>query len=95
VLFLGSPGVGKSHLAVVLGVKAVKSRFRTTHVMLDDLRHVLKSDAAIWFARVKAKRYLNSALLIVDEVGFRPLDRYEASISFLLVSPGTSRPRSS
>jgi DNA replication protein DnaC len=37
-------------------------------------------------ARLKAKRYLNTALLIVDEVGFRPLDRHEANLFFRLVS---------
>ena len=36
--------------------------------------------------RLKAKRYLNSGLLIIDEVGFRPLDRHEANLFFRLVS---------
>ena len=40
---------------------------------LDDLMHVLKGDAAIPPRRLKARRYLNSALLLIDEVGFRPL----------------------
>lgn len=86
VLFLGPPGVGKSHLAVSLGVKAVKNGFSVTHFVLDDLMHALRADAAIPPARLKAKRYLNSALLIVDEVGFRPLDRHEANLFFRLVS---------
>jgi DNA replication protein DnaC len=86
VLFLGPPGVGKSHLAVALGVKAVKNGFSTTHFVLDDLIHQLKSDAAIPPTRLKAKRYLNSALLIIDEIGFRPLDRLEANLFFRLVS---------
>lgn len=86
VLFLGPPGVGKSHLAVALGVKAVKNGFSVTHFALDDLMHALKADAAVPPARLKAKRYLNSALLIVDEVGFRPLDRHEANLFFRLIS---------
>ncbi len=86
VLFLGPPGVGKSHLAVALGVKAVKNGFSTTHFVLDDLMHQLRGDAAIPPTRLKAKRYLNSALLIIDEVGFRPLDRHEANLFFRLVS---------
>jgi len=86
VLFLGPPGVGKSHLAVALGVKAVKNGFSTTHFVLDDLMHQLQSDAAIPPTRLKAKRYLNSALLIIDEIGFRPLDRHEANLFFRLVS---------
>ncbi|HMS01347.1 MAG TPA: IS21-like element helper ATPase IstB, partial [Gemmatimonadaceae bacterium] len=86
VLFLGPPGVGKSHLACGLGVKAIKNGFSVMHVVLDDLLHALKADAAIPPARLKAKRYLNSALLVIDEVGFRPLDRIEANLFFRLVS---------
>jgi DNA replication protein DnaC len=60
VLFLGPPGVGNSHLAVALGVKAIKNGFSTTHFVLEDLMHALKSDAAVPPARLNAKRYLNS-----------------------------------
>jgi DNA replication protein DnaC len=86
VLFLGPPGVGKSHLAAALGVKAIKNGFSVTHFVLDDLMHVLRADAAVPPARLRAKRYFNSALLIIDEVGFRPLDRAEANLFFRLVS---------
>lgn len=85
-LFLGPPGVGKSHLAAALGVKAIKNGFSVVHFVLDDLMHVLKADAAIPPARLRAKRYLNAGLLLVDEVGFRPLDRAEANLFFRLVS---------
>jgi len=86
VLFLGPPGVGKSHLATALGVKAIKNGFSVAHFLLDDLMHVLRADAAIPPARLRAKRYFNCALLIIDEVGFRPLDRIEANLFFRLVS---------
>ena len=86
VLFMGPPGVGKSHLAVALGVKAIKNGFSTQHYILDDLMHVLKGDAAVPPRRLRSKRYLNSALLVIDEVGFRPLDREEANLFFRLVS---------
>lgn len=86
VLFMGPPGVGKSHLAVALGVKAIKNGFSTQHYILDDLMHVLKGDAAVPPRRLRSKRYLNSALLVIDEVGFRPLDRQEANLFFRLVS---------
>ena len=86
VLFMGPPGVGKSHLAIALGVKAIKNGFSVQHYVLDDLMHMLKGDAAVPPRRLKAKRYLNSALLVIDEVGFRPLDRAEANLFFRLVS---------
>lgn len=86
VLFLGPPGVGKSHLATALGVKGIKNGFSVAHFVLDDLMHVLRADAAIPPARLRAKRYFNCGLLIIDEIGFRPLDRSEANLFFRLVS---------
>ena len=83
---MGPPGVGKSHLAAALGVKAVKNGFSVAHFLLDDLMHILRADAAIPPARLRAKRYFNAALVIIDEVGFRPLDRAEANLFFRLVS---------
>ncbi len=86
VLFLGPPGVGKSHLAAALGVKAIKNGFSVAHFVLDELMHVLKADAAITSARLRARRHFNCGLLIIDEIGFRPLDRMEANLFFRLVS---------
>jgi DNA replication protein DnaC len=86
VLFLGPPGVGKSHLGTALGVKAIKNGFSVAHFVLDDLMHVLKADAATPPARLRARRYVNAGLLIIDEIGFRPLDRLEANLFFRLVS---------
>ncbi len=86
ILFLGPPGVGKSHLATALGVKAIKNGFSVAHFVLDDLMHVLKADAAIPPARLRAKRYFNCGLLLIDEIGFRPLDRNEANLFFRLIS---------
>src|SRR5439155_20737825 len=83
---VGPPGVGKSHLAAALGVKAVKNGFSVAHFLLDDLMHILRADAAIPPARLRARRYFNAALVIIDEVGFRPLDRAEANLFFRLVS---------
>lgn len=86
ILFLGPPGVGKSHLAAALGVKAIKNGFSVVHFVLDELMHVLKADAALASARLRARRHFNCGLLIIDEIGFRPLDRMEANLFFRLVS---------
>jgi len=85
VLFLGPPGVGKSHLAAALGVKAIKNGFRVHHYVLDDLMRVLQAEKTIPNRR-RPRRYATSSVLIIDEVGFRPLDRQEANLFFRLVS---------
>lgn len=86
VLMQGPPGVGKTHLAIALGVRAIQCGFSVGFYHLDDLMHDLKKDAEVPPTRVKGKKYLRNALLIIDEVGFRQLSRQEASLFFRLVS---------
>lgn len=86
ILFQGPPGIGKTHLAVALGVKAVENGFSVAFYRLEDLLHAMKQDEEVPPRRLRGKKYLKSALLIVDEVGFQPLTRQEASLFFRLVS---------
>lgn len=86
VLMQGPPGVGKTHLAVALGVRAIECSFSVGFYHLDDLMHDLKKDAEVPPTRVKGKKYLRNSLLIIDEVGFRQLTRQEASLFCRLVS---------
>lgn len=86
VLFQGPPGIGKTHLAVALGVKAVENGFSVAFYRLDDLLHAMKQDMEIPPRRLKGKKYLKVSLLIIDEVGFQTLTRQEAALVFRLVS---------
>jgi len=85
LIIFGPPGVGKTHLAAGLGVKAIKNGFSVAFVTLDRLIGRLKNDEEnpTGFAN---RRHRRSHLVIVDEVGYRPLSLIEANLFFSFIS---------
>lgn len=86
VLIQGPPGVGKTHLAVGLGMKAVEQGFSVQYFRFDELLNEMRGDAALPPAQLRRRKYLSTALLVIDELGFAPMNRQEASLFFRLVT---------
>lgn len=86
LLLQGPPGVGKTHLGVALGVRGIENGFSVAFFRLEELLAAMKRDAEVGPARLRRRKYVNVALLIIDEVGFEPISREEASLLFRLVS---------
>jgi len=86
ILLLGPPGVGKTHLAAGLGVRAVQNGFSVQFLTADELIVRLRRDEAAENRRIYRRKYMNTGVLIIDELGFQALDRRDAHLLFRVLS---------
>ena len=86
VALLGPPGVGKTMLAVALAVAACQAGFSIYFTTLDDLVRRLRTAEATGRFNRQLQAFLRPAVLVVDEVGYLPLDRAEANMFVQLIT---------
>jgi DNA replication protein DnaC len=86
IIFVGSSGVGKTHLANAIGIEAIKQRISTYSTpfakLIDNLLLAQKENRL----EKALKNYCKYKILIVDEIGYLPIDAQGANVFFQLVN---------
>ncbi len=85
VVILGPPGVGKTHLGVALGVKAVEAGYSVLFLTLETMMTRLTKAQHENRLERSLKQLVYPKVLIIDEIGYLPLSQVEASLFFRLV----------
>ncbi len=86
VVFLGPPGVGKSHLAIALGIEAVKAGISVYFTNTENLIERLKKANQEGMLEKKLRDLMKYKVLIIDEIGYLPFDEEGAHFLFHLIS---------
>jgi DNA replication protein DnaC len=86
VLFFGPPGIGKTHLVIGIGMKAVEKGYVVCFERMTNLIKLLKTGEVQRSAVFRLNRILKSQLVIIDEIGYSPIEKKEANLFFNLIS---------
>jgi DNA replication protein DnaC len=86
LLFFGPPGLGKTHLAIALGYEAIGKGYTVCFERITNLIKVLKTAEVQRTSGFRIKRILRSQVLIIDEIGYTPIEKREANLFFNLIS---------
>lgn len=86
ILFLGPSGVGKTHLAVSIGITAAKKRYSVYFISCHDLITQLNKAQYENKLDKRIKHFCGYELLIIDEIGYLPIDKQGANLLFQLIA---------
>lgn len=86
LVLLGPPGVGKTHLAIGLGIVAVESGYKVIFTSMGDLVQVLKTEEITRKSKARLKRIREADVVIIDDLMFMAMDQEEANLFFHLIN---------
>ena len=83
---IGQPGTGKTHLAIALGMKALEKGYHVRFTTIQDLAAELKASMADETTEEVIQEFLDPDLVILDELGFTPLDQLLADAFYRIIA---------
>jgi len=86
LILLGPPGVGKTFLAIGLGLEAIHKGFQVYFVTMGELIQLLKTQEFAHKSQVQMKRLQTSDLVIIDDLMYMAMDQREANLFFQLIN---------
>lgn len=86
IIFMGSPGTGKTHLATAIGIEAASQRISTYFINFAELMEKFKRAAKENRVESVVKHYLKYSILIIDEIGYLPIDKDSSYGFFQLIA---------
>ncbi|WP_073998177.1 IS21-like element helper ATPase IstB [Anaerococcus urinomassiliensis] len=85
IVFLGSSGVGKTHLSISIGIEAARQRYSTYFIKCANLLENLKKAQDENRLEARLKHYASYKLLIIDELGYLPISQGDERLLFQLI----------
>jgi len=86
LILLGPPGVGKTHLAIGLGMKAIYQGYKVIFTTMGELVQTLKTEEITRKSQTRMKRIRSADLVIIDDLMFMAMNQSEANLLFHLIN---------
>lgn len=86
IMFIGSPGTGKTHLSIAIGIETAINRYNTYYINCNDLIMQLRKAKLENRLNSRLRHFASISLLIIDEVGFLPINEDDSNLFFQLVA---------